>query len=675
MTSRWLRLATAAGCLIAGLLRAAAPASQAVPLTVWVMDPLAKELCCACVAGTGQRDYEALGRYLSKSLKRAVKVAFAASEEAVHSATLPRGPEVVIGKESMIAHAVKSRGWPLQPLAQLTDWQGRTTLSGLFVVPTADTAQDLADLENREVWLGPEEETERHAAALDALRGAGIKPGKVARILPSCTTTAQELLDHAGQPAAVGVLSSYALPLLEGCGNIPPRSLRVVGRTAPVPFITVFIHRELEPSLTEALGKALEAVAGDRKLCQRLESRDGFVPYEDVSQALQEWPGWGGALRRGLTARLPAALPQPLPVLWERKLNHAGLGGVAAAEGYVVVSDRDPLDEADLWRCFRAETGEVVWTLAQRTRGPRLDYGNSPRATPLLARGRAYLLGAYGDLLAVELASGKILWKRHLVKDFQGRMPHWGYANSPLLFENRLWVLPGGTKNFLVGLDPASGKLLCSGAGSGQPGYAALVAGEWHGQSQVVAYEEKSLGGWETQSGRRLWKLTPPEEGDFNVPTPVPLGDGLVLATENNGCRWHRFDRRGRLNPQPIGVAQNLRPVTATPVVAGQRLVGNSDGLLGLEWRTDLKQWVTLWKKEEEAWGEHVSFITDGERVLCLGYHGDLLLLDATAPDFRPLSQQRLFEEDAELYAFPAVARGRLYVRGPKVLRCLGLGK
>jgi hypothetical protein len=670
---RWLHFLLGGMLGWCGWLQAAAPAYQQSRLTILVMDPLAKALCCACVAGTGQRDYDALGTHLSKTLKLPVEVKYAITPHEALSAVVHRGPDLIIGKESLIPPMAESWKWPIQPVARLTDLQGKTTLTGLFVVPAADPAQDLADLAGRDLWLGPMEEVEKHGAAMAALRGAGITPGTVTKVSLSCTATAQELLDFNGRPSPVGVVSSYALPLLEGCGNIPRRSLRVVGRTAPMPFITVFMYRDLEPPLAEALQKALWAVAKDRKLCQLLESRDGFMPHEDPAQALQEWPGWGGAQRRGLMAQLPAALPQPLPVLWERKLNHAGLGGIAVAQGYVVMGDRDPLDQADVWRCFRADSGEAVWAIMQRTRGPRLDYGNSPRATPLLVRGRAYVLGAYGDLLALDLASGKVLWKRQLVKDFQGCMPKWGYANSPLLYENRLWLLPGGLKNFLVGLDPATGKVLCAGLGSGPPAYAALIAGEWQGRSQVVAYDENNLCGWDTQTGRPLWQLAPPLEGDFNVPTPMALGDGLLLATENNGARWHRFDGRGCLNPQPTAKYQNLHPVTATPIVVGQRVIGASDGLHCLNWRVELKQWEALWKNDDDAWAEHVSFISDGQRVLALGFHGDLLLLDATAPDFRPLSRQRLFEEDEELYAFPAVANGRFYVRGRQVLRCYSL--
>src|ERR1039458_5029996 len=56
-----------------------------------------------------------------------------------------------------------------------------------------------------------------------------------------------------------------------------------------------------------------------------------------------------------------------------------------------------------------------------------------------------------------------------------------------------------------------------------------------------------SLGGWDPQSGERLWTLTPPAEGDFNVPTPLAVDGKVLLATENNGTRLYGFGNDGKI--------------------------------------------------------------------------------------------------------------------------------
>ena len=47
---------------------------EAQPLLLIVMDPLAKELACACVKGYGQRDYRKLAAHLGAKLQQRVAI-------------------------------------------------------------------------------------------------------------------------------------------------------------------------------------------------------------------------------------------------------------------------------------------------------------------------------------------------------------------------------------------------------------------------------------------------------------------------------------------------------------------------------------------------------------------------------------------------------------------------
>jgi ABC-type phosphate/phosphonate transport system substrate-binding protein len=77
------------------------------------------------------------------------------------------------------------------------------------------------------------------------------------------------------------VISSYAAPLLEGCGTIKKGDLRVVGRTEDVPFITAFATNTVDAARQERITAALLAVGEDPVLCKALESLVGFVPIEE----------------------------------------------------------------------------------------------------------------------------------------------------------------------------------------------------------------------------------------------------------------------------------------------------------------------------------------------------------------------------------------------------------
>ena len=144
--------------------------------------------------------------------------------------------------------------------------------------------------------------------------------------------------------------------------------------------------------------------------------------------------------------------------MWRLRLSHPGLGGIAATSKVVIFGDRDLHDQRDVWRCLNTRDGRERWAVTYPTRG-NLDYGNTPRATPLISDGRVFCLGASGDLYAVDLASGVTLWKKNFRKDFaaQTELP-WGNCGSPLMAAGRLIINPGSPQASIVALDPATAK-------------------------------------------------------------------------------------------------------------------------------------------------------------------------------------------------------------------------
>ena len=73
------------------------------------------------------------------------------------------------------------------------------------------------------------------------------------------------------------MISSYAQPLLEGCGTIKKGDLRVVGETAPVPFIVAFVSESVPADEREAIQKSLLNVGKNKALCTAIETKAGFV--------------------------------------------------------------------------------------------------------------------------------------------------------------------------------------------------------------------------------------------------------------------------------------------------------------------------------------------------------------------------------------------------------------
>lgn len=631
------------------------------PLTVVVMDPLARELACECVGGYAQRDYPRLAGWLSGQLRRPVQVVFAESLDKGlrHAGRL--APGLVIGKESLVRADAVAMQIALRPLARLTDTEGRTTLTGFFVVRAKDPAKSLSDLRTRRILFGLPEAEEKHAAALAALVEHGVPIPERLETRSGCAEAALEVQDSEASPAPVAVISSYALPLLEGCGNAEPGALRVLGHTRPVPFVTLFAMPALSQAAAERVRSALLALRDDAALLRVMESKSGFEPWTGA-----DWPDWQGPGRDARVERLPARLPAQPRVLWRQPAQGPGLAGLAATSDFLVVAERDVADARDVFRCLRTADGRLLWTLDYSAAG-ELDYGQSPRATPVLHEGRAYLLGAFGHLHCVKLDTGEVLWRLHLVNDLGGKLPGWGYCGTPLVVDHLLVVNPGGPGASLVALNRHTGTVVWRTPGA-EAAYASFIVGEFSGRRQIVGYDAQSLGGWDARTGRRLWTLVPPRSGDFNVPTPLAVDGQLLVATENNGTRLYGFRPNGRIEPRPLASSDALSPETTTPIVAAGRVIGLGSGLVCLGLANGLAQ---KWAVEDEGLATHASLIASDSRLLVLTHGGELLLLDLAAPGGEVLSRCRVAASPAELYAHPAWVAGRLFLRDAQSVACL----
>lgn len=683
--------------------------SESKSLSMVVMDPLAEPLSCPCVQGYAQRKYEKLAEYLSERLGQPVQVTFAESFEKALAKESCKTIDIAIGKDSVVRSDARLAKLDVTPVARLTGKDGLTTQHGLVVVRTADPAKELEDLRGYRILFGTKECDEKFAAPRILLAGAGVDlpDENASETTVSCSDGACKIIEWGDTQRAAAVISSYAAPLLEGCGTIKKGDLRVISETQPVPFVTAFVTNRVDSKVRDSVRKALLAVNEHSALKEALETLNGFVEIDDDYRELREtvkgkvdakrddakpggvkakteapstkstsaisWPQWRGPTRDGHVATLPDRLPDKAKVLWRQPLRRAGLGGIAATEKYVVLGDRDATNNFDEFRCYRATDGEVVWTVQYPAVG-QLDYDNQPRATPLIHDDKVYLLGAFGDLSCVDLPTGNPDWQLNIIALFDGdKELVWGTCSSPLIVDEKLIVNPGGPDASVVALDPKNGDVIWQSPG-GRHAYASFIVGILGDVQQIVGYDQDSLGGWDISTGSRLWTLMPTHKGDFNVPTPVAVNGQLLVTTENNFTRLYTFDAKGRINEKPAAINSELAPDISTPIVVGDRAFCVNDHLYCLDLKDGLKP---IWIADDDALGGTAQLIASENRLLVVGLGGELLLIDPTSDSFRVASRLSLFNDSkskqTQLLSYPALVGSHLYLRGENELVCVDI--
>ncbi len=249
------------------------------PLQLIVMDPLAGPLACDCVQGYAQRKYEALAAYMTEKLQRPVEVAWSESLATAMKEKTDGKADIIIGKESVVRIEAERQKLKVQPLASLTDKEGSTTQQGYFVVRRESSAASLLDLENHTILFGPDTCDEKWTAPKLTLEEWEVSVAANSRACDACSVAAKELMAMEPNAKAAAVISSYAAPLLEGCGNIKKGDLRIVGKTEPVPFVTVFVNSAVPEATIQAIQQVLFE-AKSSELLTAIESKEGFVPYD-----------------------------------------------------------------------------------------------------------------------------------------------------------------------------------------------------------------------------------------------------------------------------------------------------------------------------------------------------------------------------------------------------------
>lgn len=659
--------------LLACALLLAPAAFSADKLAVLVMDPLSKDLACDCVKGYAQRNYRVLAAHLQQKLGMEVTVNHAETLAAA-AKDMPQTPAIIIGKHSVVLSEAAKHKLDFTPIARLTGKDGGASQQGLIVVRQDSPLKKVSDLQGVRILFGPADCDEKSAAVLATLKQNGISPPMTLETASSCSAAAEVLMKLPAGEKAAAVISSYAEPLLSGCGTIKKGDLVVIAKTADVPFITAFASGKLSLERRKAITEALLDTGGDPELLQVMESLLGFIGMDEPDANAPatppvSWHQFRGPERDGSVKWLPGKLPATAAFLWQTTLPSDGIGGLAATENEVIVSCRDALDEADVWLCLDARTGHERWRYVSPApaREP-LDYGNSPRATPLIAGGRLFLLGAFGHLHCLDMKDGALIWTSHLPLEFGAPVPKWGYAASPLLIDGKLILQPGASEAAIIALDPETADLIWQTPGR-RAAYASLILATVNGKPQLIGYDERTLGGWDPATGKRLWEHTPPHPGDFNVPTPLFDGRHLILSTETNGTRLHAFNSEGQLIAQPLATFADLSPDSHTPVLAGGRLIGFHTDLHILDAGT-LRLLATVADRE---FGIYASLITDGRHLLTLGEKGVLFLHDIQGAKPRELGRLKLCDSGTHLLSHPALVGDRFYVRMGERIACLCL--
>jgi outer membrane protein assembly factor BamB/enterochelin esterase-like enzyme len=370
-----------------------------------------------------------------------------------------------------------------------------------------------------------------------------------------------------------------------------------------------------------------------------------------------DWPRWRGQDFNG-TSRDEGVFPKEgfqLQVRWRRKLG-SGYSGIAVSGGRAVILFSD--GKLDYAAALDADTGEEIWRTPLAPTYPGREGANDgPVSTPAIADGVVYALGPRGNLAALRLDSGEILFRVNLVEELKAALPHWGFGTSPLVFGDSVIVETGGAEGSVTALDRRTGRVRWR-AGAGATDYQSPILWTLGSREQIVAAAGDSLYGIDPMDGRELWRYAHGGSGFYEkILNPVAVGAaGLLLAHEPMKSQLLSFEK-GESGPkvEQRWVSAHLKLNYATPIYHRGHIYGFSGGFLS---SIDAATGALNWKSRPP--GNGFPIVVDGHLVV-LTKEGSLHVIEATPEEYREVASLEVLPHIA--WTPPSFASGRIFVR------------
>jgi outer membrane protein assembly factor BamB len=420
---------------------------------------------------------------------------------------------------------------------------------------------------------------------------------------------------------------------------------------------------------TDMGGKTREAVAVSIETAGVLQTGDGSpAPIEGA------WPRFRGINLDAISAeRTPLARswsPAGPPVQWSAAAGE-GYAGAAILNGRVYLADYDRERQADVIRCLSLADGKDLWRFSYPVPIKR-NHGMS-RTVPAVTDARVVSMGPKCHVVCLDAATGAFAWAIDLVRTWKAAVPQWYAGQCPLIEKDRVLIGVGGDA-LLIAVELATGKVLWQSPNPKRwkMTHVSIVPMELGGKHMYVYCGSGGVAGINADDGAILWLTEAWKISIATVPTPLVLGDGRIFLTGgyNAGSMMLKVDEKDgvfttrtlfALDPKVFACIQQ------TPILYEKRIYGvRYDGQLAC---IDLEGKLLWTSGGAHTFGLGPYALAQGMLFL-VNDKGRLTLADLGANEYRALGQVQVLDGH-DAWGPLAIAGGRLIMRDFTRLVCL----
>lgn len=395
----------------------------------------------------------------------------------------------------------------------------------------------------------------------------------------------------------------------------------------------------------------------------------------------ENWPQWRGPNLNGVSAE------KNLPVKWTTAENVIWKSPMPGWSGSTPVIWRDRIflnvAEADslyLW-CLEKTKGTVLWKQPLGPGNVKMRKQNMSSPSPVTDGKSVFVMTGTGVLKGFDF-NGKELWSRDIQKDYGTFGLNWGYASSPLLFDNSLFVqvlhgMKTDEPSYLLRIDTKNGKTLWkverpttaqreSPDSYSTPGL--LRVGK---NTEIVITGGDCVTGHDPATGKELWRANGlnPDNNPFYrvVASPVIFNEIIYASSKYKPLLALRAGGRGDVTTSHLLWSTANGPDVPTPVTDGKYLYIVNDR--GIMWCLDAKTGAEVYAQQRIKPGAYSGSPVLADGKIYVTNEDGLTTVVKAGPTFELLAENAL--EDYCLSS-PAISDGQIFIRTAQNLYCIG---
>jgi outer membrane protein assembly factor BamB len=391
-----------------------------------------------------------------------------------------------------------------------------------------------------------------------------------------------------------------------------------------------------------------------------------------------DWTRFRGPNGSGIsTDALPSEWKES-DYLWKVTIPGVGNSSPIVCQGKIFLQSATADGQQRRLICFDAKTGKVLWNKEVAARPIPKEQKIHPlnstcSSTPATDGERVYTIfwdGRGLNLIAWDY-EGKTLWNKEL-GTFASEH---GAGLSPVVYGGKVYVnLDQDRKAEIIAFDAKTGEE--KWRQKRQPlraCYTCPAILEGQGQTQLIVANTSGITSYHPDTGKENWHwewvFTGKKGGLRNVGGPI-LHEGVVYALSGDGGGdRHMVAVTSDGNKKLLWEAKKGTPYVPSPIAMGNYLFWVTDKE-GTAVCVDAKTGKELWAERLGGGGQFFSSpVLAKDKIYAINEKGTVFVFKASGDAFERLGKIDLKET---VIATPAIADGKLIIRGEKHLYCVG---